>query len=98
MKKKSEAKSEDVFQLDMEIPLHGPGFGAAIIGWGWADARYVGTEAMARAIGESWKSLGCGGRLLRLDGTPEGELVEQWASMGRLEWASAQEAEHAKKS
>lgn len=83
--------SEDVFQLDMEIPLRGPGYGAPIVGWGWAAARWKGEEAMCKAIGDSWKSCGCGGRILRLDGTPEGELVEQWASISRLEWAAAQE-------
>lgn len=84
-------KPEEVFQLDMEIPLRGPGYGAPIVGWGWADARWQGTEEMCRSIGEDWKRNGCGGRILRLDGTPEGTLVEQWASIGRLEWAAEEE-------
>lgn len=85
-------KPEEVYQVDMEIPLRGPGVMAPIEGWGWARNHYTGEEAMCRSIGDRLKSQGCGGRLLRLDGTPEGELVEQWASIGRLEWASAQEA------
>lgn len=81
---------EETYEVQMEVPLHGPGFGP-ITGWTFLPNHYTGTEAMCKAIAERLKSQGCGGRLLHLDGTPGGELVEQWASIGRLEWAATQE-------
>lgn len=44
-------------------------------------------EQMARSIAESLKKIGQGGRLIELDGTPEGKVLETWGGVGRLEQA-----------
>lgn len=92
------AETDELYRLDMEISLKGSGIGAPITGWSWAEGRYIGDETMCRALMDNWKIAGLGGRLVRLDGTPDGEIIEQWSSIGRLEWAKAQELANQKKS
>lgn len=52
-------------------------------------------EETAKTGAESLKMVGVGGRLIKLDGTPDGEIVEKWS--GAEEIDRAKESEVAEK-
>jgi len=82
--KKPESKviavmSQDQYRVDMETPVTGQkeGFAYAI--------KIAATDAQdAHGIMAELKNIGVGGRLVKLDGTPEGVVVERWGSIGRV--------------
>lgn len=48
-------------------------------------------EQTAREGVESLKMIGVGGRLIKLNGTPEGELIEKWAGAAEIDQAKESE-------
>lgn len=49
-------------------------------------------ETTAREGMAACQMIGVGGRMVKLDGTPDGQLVEKWGSIGDVEQALATEA------
>jgi hypothetical protein len=78
---------ERIFRLDMEIAIHDMGTGATTYSWAERTARKGVGEGMALALAEDLKRCGVGGRLVHLDGTPEGVLIEEWFGVERMESA-----------
>jgi hypothetical protein len=82
--KKTKPTSEIWFRVDLEIPLLNSK--KELEGYTWAEytPRRGTDEQMAKALAENLKRMGTGGRLVELDGTPEGKIVESWAGVGRV--------------
>ncbi len=80
-KKKAEskpAKRWEMYRVDME-KLEG----AAYRFIPHPEAMSIDEES-ARALTDKLKIMGIGGRLVHLDGTPDGVVVESWAGIGRV--------------
>lgn len=84
VKKKEPPKKVLFFRVDLEIPLLNSN--KELEGYTWAEytPRRGTEEQMARALAENLKRMGAGGRLVELDGTPDGKVIETWASVGRV--------------
>ncbi len=48
-------------------------------------------EAMARSVMDSLKRIGQGGRLVEVDGTSDGKVLETWGGVGRVSQAEEEE-------
>jgi hypothetical protein len=79
-KKKPVAKAaiEECFRVDIECPDHTyrPHVSFACV-----------DETTAREGVAGMQLIGIGGRLIKLDGTPDGALIEKWGGIGDIEHA-----------
>jgi hypothetical protein len=76
------AAPEQSFTVEVEVAQKDNA--GAITGYTYTQLTKVITETEARAQMQDLKLTGVGGRLIHLDGTPQGNVVERWGSAGRL--------------
>lgn len=90
MKKKKEKKKyiDTVYRVDLEEPQVSVKSGRV---WKYIyKLSLQGDEKTTEKQVQLLKSIGMGGRLVELDGSPDGKIVETWASQARLEIAMAE--------
>jgi len=51
------------------------------------------SDTVAQELADGLKAIGCGGRIIHLDGTPDGAVTETWGSVART--AAAEKVEQA---
>ena len=73
---------QDKFRVDLEAPKVNQTTG--LTNYTYVASGYAFEEAQVRRVVEELKQMGIGGRLVQLDGTPDGTVVERWGSVARV--------------
>lgn len=71
----------DEFRVDMESPILNPQNGTTSYTY---SASSYGEETLCRNSMAELKQMGIGGRLVKMDGSPDGQVVEKWGGVGRV--------------
>lgn len=90
---KPEAKPPEMYRVDLELTLYDKGHRFKGCQYVEYTSRKGAEEDFARSLMAHLKRNFCGGRLVLLDGTPDGHIVETWGGIGRV--LEAEETERA---
>lgn len=88
VEKKVAVPQTEFYRADMEVPQVNLKTGVTEYAYTDGPAQ---EEVKARDSMEQLKAMGVGGRLIKLDGSPDGEVVERWGGVGRVLEASTVE-------
>lgn len=80
---------EEWYRVDTEIPSVDRKTG--LTSYTYTNSPPPMDEQAARRVMEGMKLIGVGGRLIHLDGTPDGKLVATWGNVERMAQAEKQE-------
>lgn len=81
---------QEWYKVELEVASKA---GDGTMQYTFADHTSGVTEEQARESADGLKAIGCGGRIIHLDGTPDGKVILTWGSVDRT--AAAEKVERA---
>jgi hypothetical protein len=74
------AAKPEFYRVDVEVPHHKPD---GTTEYTYTPQKSDVSEELAKEMGDGLKAMGIGGRIVHLDGTPDGKVIVIWGNVER---------------